>query len=438
MRFFGNVLGTFITQVLIVGFNLLIGVLTARALGPEGRGVLTLVMTLPLTLVALADPGVTKANIYFIARRKRSPSLVIGQSIFLALTMGLLAGGGLWLMRSLALDTFLRSVPAVYLGMILALAPLVLAYAYGMSVLRALQRFVLFNSARLLMPLLTLIAIVSALFLFDAGLDGATAGYGLGTALAVAGTLWIVFRLAPPRFRLDLGLLKETLRYGGKSYVQNLIGHLTYRLDIYMVAYFLSPREVAFYGIATSVAEVLWYIPDSVGLVLFPKLSATDEEQVHGLTAEVCRHTLLITFLGAGAILVVGTLGIPLLYGPEFQPAVQPFLLLVPGVAVMMLYKVLARNFSSRNRQQISILAASAGLLLNAGLDWVLIPRLGTVGAAVASTLGYSAAGLLLLLAFHRESGVGWIDTLWLRPADLIRYRNLWRRVQSRLTRVGR
>jgi len=103
-----------------------------------------------------------------------------------------------------------------------------------------------------------------------------------------------------------------------------------------------------------------------------------------------------------------------------------------------MLYKVLARNFSSRNRQQISILAASAGLLLNAGLDWVLIPRLGTVGAAVASTLGYSAAGLLLLLAFHRESGVGWIDTLWLRPADLIRYRNLWRRVQSRLTRVGR
>jgi O-antigen/teichoic acid export membrane protein len=320
--------------------------------------------------------------------------------------------------------------------MILALAPVVLAYAYGMSVLRALQRFVMFNLARLMMPLLTLVAIASALFLFGGGLDGAVAGYGVGTALAVAGTLLIVFRLAPPRLRLDFGLLGETLRYGSKSYAQNLIGHLTYRLDIYLVAYFLSPREVAFYSIATSVAEVLWYIPDSVGTVLFPKLSATDGERVHHLTAEACRHTLLITLLGAGAILVAGIFGIPLLYGQNFRPAVQPFLLLVPGVAVMTLYKVLARNFSSRNRQQVSVLAASVGLLLNAGLDWLLIPRLGTAGAAIASTLGYSAAGLLLLLAFHRESGVGWLDTLWLRSTDLIRYWDFWQRAWIRLTEV--
>jgi O-antigen/teichoic acid export membrane protein len=56
MVFFRNVLGTFGTDLLTVALNLLLGVLTARVLGPERRGVLTLVMTLALTLIHWASP----------------------------------------------------------------------------------------------------------------------------------------------------------------------------------------------------------------------------------------------------------------------------------------------------------------------------------------------------------------------------------------------
>jgi len=130
-------------------------------------------------------------------------------------------------------------------------------------------------------------------------------------------------------------------------------------LDIYLVALFLSPRDVAFYSIATSVAELSWYIPNSVGVVLFPKLSNEPEERVHTLTAEVCRHSFLITLLATVLFVSVGTVGIPLLYGADYSPAVVPLIALGPGVVAMSLYKVLTRNFSSRNRQQVSILIAA-------------------------------------------------------------------------------
>ncbi len=88
MVFFRNVLGTFAVEIMAVALNLLLGVLTARVLGPERRGILTLVMTLSLTLVYFADLGISKANVYLIGRRKRSEAAVAANSVFIALAVG--------------------------------------------------------------------------------------------------------------------------------------------------------------------------------------------------------------------------------------------------------------------------------------------------------------------------------------------------------------
>ncbi len=435
MRFFRHVMSTLVAEILIVVLNLLIGVLTARLLGPSRRGVLTLVMTLPMTLIALSDPGISQANIYFIGRKGRSAPVVATNSIYFALGIGLLAALSLWLIRDLALNTVLRSMPPHYFHLVLCLVPLLLLYTYWLAILRAFQRFELFNLLRLLMPLTLLTMMTIALVVFHGGIGWATLAYGTGVLIACSSTLLIIAFLIRPRLRPDGALMKASLSYGFKSYLQDMLNHLTYRLDLYLVAFFLPPQDIAFYGIATSIAEMVWYIPNSVGLVLFPKLSAADESRVHQITAEICRHTLAVTALAGAVTLVLGLLGIPLLYGEQYTPATTPLVFLLPGTMLMTLYKVLVRNFSSRNRQQVSILAAIVGLGLNAVLDWLLIPHLGIVGAALGSTLAYAGAGLSLLWAFRRESGLRWSESLWLRRSDLARYRELLQTIRAYLTR---
>jgi len=427
--FFRNVLGTFAAEIITVALNLLLGVLTARVLGPERRGILTLVMTLSLTLVYFADLGISKANVYLIGRRKRSEAAVAANSVFIALAVGAVVSLILWLIRDLTLRTLLRGLPSHYLAVILLLTPLLLLYAYWMAILRARRDFRVFNSLRLLRPVALLGCTALALLVFKGGIGWATVAYVTGTFLAVGVGLLVIKRIVPYRLVFNRSLAYESLAYGIKSYLQNLVGHLTYRLDIYLVALFLNPGDVAFYAIATSVAELAWHIPNSVGVVLFPKLSNAPEESIHPLTAEVCRHTLVITVLVTVSVVWAGVVGIPLLYGVDYAPAVAPLVALGPGVVAMSLYKVLTRNFSSRNRQQVSILVAGLGLTLNVALDALLIPRLGLVGAALASSCAYSAMGVALLLAFRRESQLSWREMLQPRWSDLARYQDIGRHI---------
>jgi O-antigen/teichoic acid export membrane protein len=431
--FFRNVLGTFLTDILIVLLNLLLGVLTARVLGPERRGVLTLVMTLPLTLVHFTDLGISQASIFFVGRRKRSEVIIAANSAFVALVVGAMVGLFLWLIRDMVLSTLLRGLPERYFALILLLMPLLLLHTYWMAILRARQNFRVFNLLRLLMPLTLLSCTALALLVFKGGIGWAVVAYVIGAFVAVGFGLLVVGRLVRFRFNVNLPLARESLVYGLKSYLQNLVGHLTYRLDIYLVALFLSPRDVAFYSIATSIAELSWYIPNSVGIVLFPKLSSVSEERIHPLTAEVCRHTFVVTLLMTVGVIIAGVIGIPLLYGADYVPAVAPLVALEPGVVAMSLYKVLSRNFSSRDRQQVSVLIAAFGLALNVILDTLLIPRLTLVGAALASSCAYSAMGLAVLLAFRWESRLSWREILQPRRDDLVRYADVGKRIWSGL-----
>lgn len=435
MVFFRNVLGTFVTDGFVMVLNLLMGALTARILGPQRRGVLTLVITLPLTLVYFADLGLSQANVYFLGRNKRSESSIVSNSVVIALFVGTVVGLALWSIRGLVLNTLLDDMPARYLVAILLLVPLLILYTYWMAILRARRRFGLFNVLRLLLPLILLGCMALALLVFRGGIGWAVVAYLTANVLAVVIGLLVIGRLVQFKLGFDWPLARESLAYGLKSYLQNLIGHLTYRLDIYLVALFLPPSQIAFYGIATSIAEISWYIPNAVGMVLFPKLSNVVEERIHPLTAETCRHTLIIASLTTIAITIIGVITIPLIYGPDYRPATVPLIALGPGVVAMSLYKILTRNFSSRDRQQVSIIIAGLGLVLNVALDVLLIPRLGALGAAVASSCAYSAVGAAMLWAFHRESHLSLHEILRFGRNDWFRYRELSAYARSRLQR---
>ena len=119
----------------------------------------------------------------------------------------------------------------------------------------------------------------------------------------------------------------------------------------------------------------------------------------------MARHTVFLALAGAVTLLVGGPIAVPMLFGHKFAGAVAPMLWLLPGLVMMALYQILTRNFTSRGKQEINIVAAVLALGLNVGLNVVLIPRWGIVGAAIANDLSYSTAALVLLVAFVKGSG---------------------------------
>jgi O-antigen/teichoic acid export membrane protein len=422
-------------QGAMMALGLVNGIITARWLGPTGRGQFQLLTLLPIMLSNFVKLGIPQASVYYMRRKGASASDVASNSIWIGLVMGCAAVAVGWWGREWLLTRFLKATPPELLLPSLALIPFVLLQFYLLGVAQAQERFREYNIRQVVPNLLSLVGLAVTLILLHMGLVGAVL---VQVTIQVFMTVWMIVRVhreAPLHLRWNRELARGMLGFGGKSYVQTLAATLHLRIDQFICAYFLAPADVGLYAIAVNFATLLMKIPEATGTVMFPRLAGSEDRQAHAATTRVCRSTLFILLLGVLAFAVAGPILIPLVYGAAFQGAVRPLLILLPSILLMALYQLLTRNFTSRGKQQVNILAASVALVLNVGLNVLLIPRFGIAGAALANGLSYGTAALVLLVAFVRDSGHTVAETLIVRPGEIAEMADTARKLAGRLQR---
>jgi O-antigen/teichoic acid export membrane protein len=436
--FAATVVSTASTRAALVPLALATSILTARVLGPHDRGVLSLLTTMAATLTVLSRLGIYSANIYMIRHERRDPSAVTSNALVFASLLGALGVGGALLAARSGMAGALGETGLLLLVLALAVVPLELSIAYARSVLHALHRFGADNARTLAGALLSLVATFVALVVFQAGLVGALA-VTLGTAAVMACWLVSSVRRACRGFgRLDPGLLGATLRYGVKSYVQTLASFLHRRLDVYLLALYLSPEHVAYYAIASRVGEMTLLVPETVGQVFFPRAAARTAPAQGAETAAVLRHVLVLSGVIAVAVFLAGELLIVGLYGEAYAPAVAALGLMLPGYVMTALLTIVNRDLMARNKQQVNIAGNVVALAANVGLNVLLIPRWGIAGAALASTLSFSLAAVALMAFFLRETRSGLGAVLRFTASDVRYYRALLERLRRRARRASR
>jgi O-antigen/teichoic acid export membrane protein len=423
-----SVLGT---EVLVTFLAIGTSVITARVLGPHDRGLFQLLVILPVTLSNFVKFGIPQANVYFMRRRNAPSSLVAANAFWLAIGLG----GGLaiicYLGRDFLLSTILRQAPPATLPPVLLLLPFVLLQTFFLGIVQAQERFREYNLQQILPPTLGLVGMTIALLWLRAGLLGAIITQTVVVMIVVLALMRRVQRSTGFGFQADPALMRGMLAFGGKSYLQTLASTLHFRIGQYMIAIFLDPTQVGLYAIASHLTNLILKVPEATGTVLYPRLAAAAERNAHAQTSAACRHTFFITGLASLGCLLFGGLAIRILYGEAYAGAVVPLWLMLPGVVCLSLYLLLTRNFTSRARQEVNIAAAGMALVINVVANYLLIPRLGIAGAAIATSLSYGGATLLLLVYFVRESGHTLGQTLLVGRADLANYLRLAAWVRS-------
>jgi len=374
-HFVRDIVQVFGGQLAMMTIGIGTGIITARWLGPHDRGLLQLLVLLPTTLGNFAKLGIPQASVYFMRRRGASPSEVASNALWTALVMGGALAALCWLGRDWFMTNLLKDAPRSVLLPVLALIPCALLQTYFLGIAQAHQRFREYNIQQIVPNVLGLVGMTLVLVVLKLGLIGAVL---TNCAITTFMTVWLgirIHRLAPLRFRVNTGLAREMIGFGGKSYVQTLAATQHQRLDQYLIGYYLSPGEVGLYAVAVNMTSLLTRVWESTGTVLFPRLAGADDRTAHAATAQVARHTVFLALAGAAVLLIGGPIAVPMLFGHKFAGAVAPMLWLLPGLVMMALYQILTRNFTSRGKQEINIVAAVLALGLNVGLNVVLIPR---------------------------------------------------------------
>jgi O-antigen/teichoic acid export membrane protein len=411
LTFGARVVGLFVT--------ILASVIAARVLGPPGKGALAVTGLITSLAVQFGDLGFHASATYFSARQPSALRRVAALSLWAGLWMGVLLSGlvlaAVWLFPG-----SLGEIPEGYLLIAVVAIPFGLLSLYFQNLLLGMQRILAFNVVDLAGKGVGLLATILVLRLFHLGVwELLVAGLVISVAGSLA-TMWIVFREAPLSFGIDWGLARDMFRYGMKVYLACLCAYLVIRIDLLMVNYFNGVIEAGIYSVAVGFADLVYMLPIAIGTILFPRI-ARDQTGEGGLTLLACRFAVLL--MGV-VCLAAGLLAKPIilfLYGPAFANSVGPFLWLLPGVFALSLEAIVANDLAGRGYPAILVVFWCIGLLLNIGLNLILIPRWGATGAAAASTVTYAVMSVLVFGRFFADSGTPWRLVFVLTGPDLRR-----------------
>jgi O-antigen/teichoic acid export membrane protein len=394
---------TFLAQILSAFFAIVNAALVARWLGVEGKGVISLLLLVPNMLGLFLGGGIGVANVYHTGTQRWDVSTLAQNSMgmmILATALGIVGVGIAAL--SGVLSRILPNVPLPLLFVALIAFPVNLSRGYLAGILQGLQRIITVNIAAVIQSVITLLLNIVLIVVLDVGLIGALSASIIAGIINLAVVVWSLRRTGV-RFRpvWNLTVIRSTLGYGLRGYVGNILQFFDYRLDMFIVNYLLGAAGTGIYSVSVALAELLWYLPNAVGFVIFPKAATSRAEVMNRFTPRVFGITLALTLLGGVGLVVVGQPFIRIVYSADFLPAYGPLLALLPGVILMGSAKVLTNEIAGRGYPHYNSINSGLALVVTIALDLLLIPRYGVLGASIASSIAYTVI-FFTAIGFYR------------------------------------
>lgn len=427
---------TFFTEILVFIFGFVTLIILARVLGPTGKGIYSLILLIPGLLLTFGSFGIESANVYFVGSRKYKIQDVVSNSLILSFFLGIILILIFWIILQFDLfQSFIHSnqIPSFYLWLVVLIIPLSLVLNFFRNVIRGKGEITNYNKIKILENTILLIAVVTFLLILKKSIFGAVLSYILAVLGAGLLSIFLIGKIAKFQLSLNKNLLKDSVSYGGKVYLANAMSFLNYRLDVLLIAMFLTPAAVGFYSIAVGIAERLFIISGVLATVLFPKVSSLSNSEADHFTPRIARHTFFIMIIASLLLLILASPLIKIFFGLVFLPAVLPLLILLPGIIAFGIGGVLAADLGGRGKPEFAVYSSLACLIVNVILNIILIPRWGIAGAALASTVAYWVDTLIIIFAFYVVSKKPLLEFLLIKKKDFKDYYNVFLNLKDTL-----
>ena len=380
----GNaILLTIFSNFAIQALNIGTGVLTARALGPAGRGALAAVIMWPQLLAFVCTLGLPAASVYLIRRMpdRRRPFVAI--ALALSFIAGLCGSAIGYFIIPYSLHTYSISVVR-YAQFAVFLAPISLLGVTLGGQVQAAGQFSRYNVFRFLMPLSIFAVLVLEYSVHTLNVSYAALAYLLaGVPTTIWSFIWVLRHYAPT-FRGSKSIVRPLVSYGLRAWGTDLLGTISNQVDRVLVVGLLPPEAMGLYVVSQAAAGVLNAIPSGVVPVIMPKAADQTAEGNIALTARATRLTGLVMCAAALPLFLFGNYLLRLVYGSKFSLAGPVFRYLVIEAIFDGLTSVLSQAFLAAGQPGVVTFVQGCGLLTAIPLLSWLIPIFGIKGAGIA------------------------------------------------------
>ena len=402
-----KVAGVFGTQVGTFVLAFATSILVAKLLAPDDRGVLVAVTTFPGILSALGMFGLPSAVNYFAGKGNSLVSLMRASFVFTALLSIILICIG-WLALPALESSFVSGARGHddMLRVIIVTLPLGMLAGFGGTILYGRQSVRFYNVIQLAQAALSLCLAIYLMGVLKLGIWGGIWSSVIVSTLLALAVLFAVWRLGKRDRSGPPASVRALVSYGSRVYPASLTAYFNYRADNLLIqALILLPKgPLGLYTLAVTMAEVVLYVPNSIGTIFLPRVAGSSAEDANQMVKRVSRLSVLLTALVALALIPAAFVGVHVVL-TKYVDCLPAFFVLLPGVVSLSVAKVMSSFVSGRGRPGLISVVTSVALVVNVGLNLVFIPRYGIVGASLASLISYSAHAAMTVAIASRLSG---------------------------------
>ena len=379
--------------------NVILLPLLTRLFSPPQYGIIELINTTMIILAVIMgfrfDGAMSR---YYYEGRKKAASTCLYSLLTMSTAITVVL-----LLAAEPLQRVIR-IPPEYLGTLqvaLLTVPLQVLTGHFLMVMRLERRAVATSVILVAKTLVTLLACFVFLVWLRTGIVGLFLARIVGETVASIIGFTALRRFYIPFISVDL--LKKFLLFS-LAVPASIMGVFMIHIDKYFLAYYWTAADVGFFGAGVKISMVVWLLIYSFRQAWLPyAVSIMQHEAAPAIYANITRVFVATTLLlSLGLALFVEPI-INIVAGPAYAVAAPTVGLLLAGHVVLGMGNLMGIGLFIREKPHYNNISSSIGLAVAIGLNVLLVPRYGFLGAAWAYFVSRLAVASLTWVIASRQ-----------------------------------
>ncbi|HQB28414.1 MAG TPA: flippase [Paludibacter sp.] len=401
-----NITWLFFDKFIRLGVGLLVGVWIARYLGPEQFGLLSYALAFVALFSAVANLGLNAIVVRDLVQDSASTDTTMGTSFLLSVFGGLLAFCLSLLAISYARpDDELAKFIVVLLSLLMVFkATDVVRYWFESQVQ---SKYVVWmeNGLFLVFAAIKIVLIVAEApllaFIWALFAEGLLVSTGLMIVYALQGgeiRAW----------RAQISRVKNLIKDSWPLILSGLAIMVYMRIDQIMLGQMLDDESVGIYSAAVKISEVWYFIPMTIVASVFPSIieaKKQGEARYYQRLQKLSGLMLLLALAGAIPMTFLSAWITDLLFGNAYQLAGSVLAIHIWSGLFVFLGLASGEWFIIEGLQKYYFYRTILGAFVNIGLNFIMIPKFGIIGAAWATVVAQLCSNILFNI-FNRKTRV--------------------------------
>lgn len=397
-------------KAVILPLSLISSMLVARSLGPESFGLISFILGTSVLLIPFIQVGLVSILTREIVKFPNKIGTIMGSSLIIRMASGLTFSALFYI--GLSLFSSINST-TLYLFLLVLSFQLFESLNVVSHWFEAQEKFSSIAFFRLILRGSFIVAKIT-LALNEVSPEIFIYLYCLECLIINLGLLSLYQINSKAKWKIDKKKSVELIKGGSVLFLSGIAAVIYLKIDIFMIGLLSGKSEVAYYSIAATISEAIYFLPVAIVTAAFPKMIRIRENSRLYLEYLQIGFFVLfwVSFCGSIFFNIISEKLILTIYGKEFISSSDILSIHIWSSVFVFMRALLSKWILTENLLYVSLVTQLSGALVNITLNYFLIPTYGGMGAAYATLLSYFSATIISLFFMRSTFQLGMLMLL--------------------------